>query len=47
MKNGETIPTLDEYLEAAKPLTTRLILEIKQQYSKSHEDSLVDEPRQW
>lgn len=43
LKNGETIPTLDEYLEAAKPLTTRLILEIKQQYSKSHEDSLVDQ----
>lgn len=43
LKNGETIPTLDEYLEAAKPLTTRLILEIKQQYSKSHEDSLADQ----
>lgn len=42
LRNGEAIPTLAQYLDAAKGLTTRLILEIKQQYSKSHEDSLVD-----
>ena len=42
LRNGEAIPTLAQYLDAAKSLSTRLILEIKQQYSKSHEDSLVD-----
>lgn len=42
LRNGEDIPTLQQYLNAAKDLSTRLILEIKHQYSKSHEDSLVD-----
>ncbi len=42
LRNGESIPTLAKYLDAAKGLTTRLILEIKRQYSQSHEDSLVD-----
>lgn len=41
LKNGERIPTLEEYLDAAKTLKTRIILEIKAQYSQSHEDSLV------
>lgn len=43
LKNGERIPTLAQYLDAAKPLTTRLVLEVKEQYSKSHEDSLVQQ----
>lgn len=41
LRNGEKIPTLAEYLDAAKQLKTRLILEVKTQYSQSHEDSLV------
>lgn len=41
LRNGEVVPTLDEYLDAAKSLTTRLILEIKQQSNKTREDSLV------
>lgn len=43
LKNGETIPTLNQYLETAKSLKTKLILEIKTQYSTNHEDSLVKE----
>ena len=42
LRNGEAIPTLAQYLDAAKSLSTRLILEIKQQYSTTHQDSLVD-----
>lgn len=43
LKNGEKIPTLEQYLDAGKELKTKLILEIKMQGWQSHEDSLVDE----
>lgn len=43
LKNGERIPTLEQYLKAGQSLKTRLILEIKKQDVQSHEDSLVDE----
>ena len=43
LRNGEKLATLEEYLDAGKSLKTRLILEIKAQYSQSHEDSLVRE----
>lgn len=39
--NGETIPTLDSYLAEAEKLGIRLIIEIKKQSTKAHEDSLV------
>ncbi len=41
LKNGETIPTLEQYLDAGKNLNCKLVLEIKQQKMQSHEDSLV------
>ena len=41
LRNGEKLASLEEYLDAGKSLKTRLILEIKAQYSQSHEDSLV------
>ncbi|EGN56334.1 glycerophosphoryl diester phosphodiesterase [Hallella multisaccharivorax DSM 17128] len=43
LKNGEKIPTLNEYLETGKDLGCRLVLEIKKQKMQSHEDSLVRE----
>ena len=43
LKNGEKIPTLAEYLDAGKDLHCKMVLEIKIQYSQSHEDSLVRE----
>ena len=43
LKNGEHIPTLEQYLKAGQGLKLRLILEIKKQKVQSHEDSLVDE----
>ena len=43
LKNGEKIPTLEEYLDAGKDLSCKMVLEIKIQYSQSHEDSLVRE----
>lgn len=43
LSNGETIPTLKEYLEAAKPLgKMKMILEIKEHIQKSDEDRCVD-----
>ena len=43
LANGETIPTLDAYLDqAAGCPSTVLVLEFKTQYSKEHEDKLVD-----
>ena len=41
LKNGEKIPTLEQYLDAGKDLNCKLVLEIKQQKVQSHEDSLV------
>ena len=40
-KNGEKIPTLEQYLDAGKDLSCKLVLEIKRQMVQSHEDSLV------
>ena len=41
LKNGEKIPTLEQYLDAGKDLSCKLVLEIKRQMVQSHEDSLV------
>lgn len=41
LKNGEKIPTLEQYLDAGKNLSCKLVLEIKRQMVQSHEDSLV------
>lgn len=41
LKNGEKIPTLEQYLNAGKDLSCKLVLEIKKQKVQSHEDSLV------
>lgn len=41
LKNGEKIPTLEQYLNAGKDLSCKLVLEIKRQMVQSHEDSLV------
>lgn len=41
LKNGEKIPTLEQYLDAGKDLSCKLVLEIKKQKVQSHEDSLV------
>lgn len=43
LKNGERMPTLDEYLEqGAKCPTTVLVLEFKAQYDTDREDAMVD-----
>ena len=41
LKNGEKLPTLEQYLDAGKDLSCKLVLEIKRQKVQSHEDSLV------
>ena len=41
LRNGENIPTLEQYLDAGKELNCKLVLEIKKQKVQSHEDSLV------
>lgn len=41
LRNGEKIPTLEQYLDAGKDLKCKLVLEIKKQKVQSHEDSLV------
>lgn len=41
LRNGEKIPTLEQYLDAGKDLSCKLVLEIKRQMVQSHEDSLV------
>lgn len=41
LRNGEKIPTLEQYLDAGKDLSCKLVLEIKSQMVQSHEDSLV------
>lgn len=41
LKNGEKLPTLEQYLDAGKDLSCKLVLEIKKQKVQSHEDSLV------
>lgn len=43
LKNGEKMPTLDEYLEqGAKCPTTVLVLEFKSQYDEARENALVE-----
>lgn len=43
LKNGEKLPTLDEYLtQGEKSDKTVLVFELKQQYDKAHEDYMVD-----
>ncbi len=37
LSNGETVPTLDEYLKAAQGLNTRLVLELKTHDSRAQE----------
>lgn len=41
LANGEHVPTLDQYLQAAAKLPIRLVLEIKPQDSRKHEKELV------
>lgn len=41
LANGEVRPTLEQYLDAAKPMDTRLIIEIKPHQNKQQEAKLV------
>lgn len=44
LKNGEKIPTLDEYLaQGEKSKKTVLVFELKKQIDKAHEDYMVDQ----
>lgn len=42
LKNGEKLPTLDEYLTQAEKGGTVLVFELKAQIDKAHEDYMVD-----
>lgn len=42
LKNGEKLPTLDEYLTQAEKGGTVLVFELKKQIDKAHEDYMVD-----
>lgn len=42
LKNGETLPTLDSYLEAAVPLKVDLVLELKAHKDTLREDVAID-----
>lgn len=41
LKNGEYLPSLDRFLDAAKPLAIDLVLEIKPHQNKAHEAEAV------
>lgn len=41
LPNGETVPTLDQYLKAAQGLKTRLVLELKTHDSRAREKAAV------
>ncbi len=41
LSNGETVPTLDEYLQTAAGLKTRLVLELKTHDSRAREKAAV------
>lgn len=41
LANGEVVPTLDEYLETASKLNTRLVLELKTHDSRAREKAAV------
>ncbi len=43
LKNGEKLPTLDEYLTQAEKGGTVLVFELKPQIDKAHEDYMVDQ----
>lgn len=44
LKNGEKVPTLDEYLtQGEKSRKTVLVFELKSQIDKAHEDYMVDQ----
>ena len=42
LKNGEKLPTLDEYLTQGEKGGTVLVFELKKQIDKAHEDYMVD-----
>lgn len=42
LANGETIPTLEQYLDAAQKLKTRLVFELKSHKNKVQETKAVD-----
>lgn len=42
LKNGEKLPTLDEYLTQGEKSKTVLVFELKTQIDKAHEDYMVD-----
>ena len=42
LKNGEKMPTLEEYLTQAEKSGTVLVFELKSQLDKAHEDYMVD-----
>ncbi|MBR4755816.1 MAG: glycerophosphodiester phosphodiesterase [Bacteroidales bacterium] len=42
LKNGEKLPTIDEYLTQGEKGGTVLVFELKPQYDKAHEDYMVD-----
>jgi len=42
LKNGEKLPTLDEYLSQGEKGGTVLVFELKPQIDKAHEDYMVD-----
>ena len=42
LKNGEKLPTLDEYLTQGEKGGTVLVFELKSQIDKAHEDYMVD-----
>lgn len=42
LKNGEKLPTLDEYLTQGEKSKTVLVFELKSQLDKAHEDYMVD-----
>ncbi|MBR5175291.1 MAG: glycerophosphodiester phosphodiesterase [Bacteroidales bacterium] len=43
LKNGEKLPTLDEYLTQGEKGGTVLVFELKSQIDKAHEDYMVDQ----
>lgn len=43
LNNGEPLPTLAQYLQAAKPLHTRLILELKEHSTPERETQAVEQ----
>ena len=42
LSNGETLPTLEQYLEQGRQSRTMLVLELKRQFSREHAEKLQD-----